>query len=83
MFLHLGKDVVVSKEDVIMILDYRANIKTLPGENGFIRNLAGQGKEKSWVITSKDIFISPISSSTLKKRAESFLNLTGENGKCL
>lgn len=73
MFLHLGKDVVVSKGDVIMILDYRSNIKTLPNENGLIRNLAEQGKEKSWVITSRDVFISPISSSTLKKRAESFL----------
>jgi len=71
-FLHLGKDIVVSKGDVIMILDYRANIKTLPNENTFVRNLAEQGKEKSWVITSRDIFISPISSSTLKKRAESF-----------
>lgn len=72
MFLHLGKDIVVSKGDVIMILDYRADLKTLPNETAFIRNLAGQGKEKSWVITSRDIFISPISSSTLKKRAESF-----------
>ncbi|MEW5898216.1 MAG: extracellular matrix regulator RemB [Bacillota bacterium] len=72
MFLHLGKDIVVSKGDVIMILDYRANIKTSPNENVFVRNLAEKGKEKSWVITSRDIFISPISSSTLKKRAESF-----------
>lgn len=71
MFLHLGKDIVVSKEDVIMILDYRANIKTLSNENAFLRNLAEKGKEKSWVITTRDIFISPISSSTLKKRAES------------
>ncbi|MCL6447974.1 MAG: DUF370 domain-containing protein [Armatimonadetes bacterium] len=72
MFLHLGKDIVVAKEDVIMILDYRANIKKLPDENVFVRNLAGKGKEKSWVITSRDIFISPISRGTLKKRAESF-----------
>jgi len=71
-FLHLGRDIMVAKGDVIMILDYRANLKTSPNGNVFVRNLAGKGKEKSWVITSRDIFISPISSSTLKKRAESF-----------
>ncbi|MEW6425405.1 MAG: extracellular matrix regulator RemB [Bacillota bacterium] len=73
MFLHLGKDVVVSKEDIIMILDYRTDIKTLLDEEGFIRNLAEEGKEKSWVITSREVFISPISSSTLKRRAENFI----------
>jgi len=73
MFLHLGKDIVVSKEDVIMILDYRTNLKAMTDDNAFVRNLAGEGKEKSWVVTPRDIFISPISSSTLKKRAENFI----------
>ncbi len=71
MFVHLGKDVVVPRGDIIMILDYRTNIK-LQEADGFVHNLAEEGKEKSCVITTKEIFISPISSVTLKKRAESF-----------
>ncbi|MEW6274190.1 MAG: extracellular matrix regulator RemB [Bacillota bacterium] len=73
MFLHLGKDVIVSKGEIIMILDYRTDVKTLLNEDGFIRNLAEEGKEKSWVITSREVFISPISSNTLKRRAENFI----------
>jgi len=72
-FLHLGKDVIVSKGEIIMILDYRTDVKTLLNEDGFIRNLAEEGKEKSWVITSREVFISPISSNTLKRRAENFI----------
>lgn len=56
-----------------MILDYRTDVKTLLNEDGFIRNLAEEGKEKSWVITSREVFISPISSNTLKRRAENFI----------
>ncbi|MGQ9824919.1 MAG: extracellular matrix regulator RemB [Desulfotomaculales bacterium] len=71
MFVHLGKDVVVFKDEIVVILDYRANFKE-PAQEEDVQNLAGKGKEKSWVVTTKEIFISPISSSTLKKRAESF-----------
>lgn len=72
MFVHLGKDVVVFKDEIVVILDYRANLKEPAQEEDAVQNLAGKGKEKSWVVTTKEVFISPISSSTLKKRAESF-----------
>lgn len=81
MFLHLGGDVVVSKEDIIAILDMRTRQAPVTKEfieiardEGFIKSIYDQEKEKSFVITTKDIYMSPISCITLKKRAESFLD---------
>ncbi len=81
MFLHLGGDVVVSKEDIIAILDMRTRQAPITKEfieiardEGFIKSIYDQEKEKSFVITTKDIYMSPISCITLKKRAESFLD---------
>jgi hypothetical protein len=72
MFVHLGKDVVIPKKDVIMILDYKTNTKVLKNGDSSINYLTDNGKEKSCIITLKEIYISPISSGTLKKRAEGF-----------
>jgi len=72
MFVHLGKDVVVPKKDLIMILDYKTNAKALKNSNSSFNNLTVKGKEKSCIITLKEIFISPISSITLKRRAEGY-----------
>lgn len=63
--------------DVIAILDiHSANSQT--GDKGFIRQAELEGKVekiatediKSYVITNHKIYASPISSITLKKRAE-------------
>ena len=62
MFLHLGGDVVVPKKDVIVILD----IKTMSApttrefieiarDEGFIRNISNKNKDKSYVVTTKEI----------------------------
>ncbi len=81
MFLHLGGDVVVSKEDIIAILDMRTRKAPVTKEfieiardEGFIKSIYDQEKEKSFVITTRDIYMSPISCITLKKRAEIFLD---------
>jgi hypothetical protein len=81
MFLHLGGDVVVSKEDIIAILDMRTRQAPITKEfieiardEGFIKSIYDKEKEKSFVITTRDIYMSPISCITLKKRAESFLD---------
>lgn len=80
MFLHLGGDVVVPKKDVIAILDIRTKLSPVTKEfieiardEGFIKNISDQNKEKSYVVTTKEIFLSPISCTTLKKRSESVL----------
>jgi regulator of extracellular matrix RemA (YlzA/DUF370 family) len=76
MFLHLGGEIVVLKEDIIAILDINTKKSTstrefmeIAKDEGFIRQITEAGKEKSIIITSKDIFISSISCTTLKKRA--------------
>lgn len=79
MFLHLGDDLVVFKKDVIAILDIRAQVSPVTAEfieiardEGFLQVIAEKGKEKSFVITSREVYVSPISCNTLKKRAAAF-----------
>lgn len=80
MFIHLGGDVVVAKKDVIAIFDVRAGLSPvtrefieIAGDEGFIKNISGKNKEKSYVVTTREVYLSPISCTTLKKRSESFL----------
>ena len=75
MFLHLGADVVIPKKDVIMIIDIRTKKSPITKEflqisedEGFTKPIAE--KIKSVIITTKKIYMSPISCSTLKKRSE-------------
>lgn len=82
MFLHLGRDVVVLKKDIIAILDVRTaqadatkEFIEIAGDEGFIKNIYEKEKEKSFVVTTKDIYMSPISCSTLKKRSNDVFEL--------
>lgn len=75
MFLHLGSNNVVPKKDILSILDYRLGFSNITKEfiqttknEGFLISIADPGKEKSYVITTDKIYVSPISCSTLKKR---------------
>lgn len=80
MFIHLGGDVVISLKDVISIMDIESSnmsnntkefLKTAEDE-GFIRKISNDAP-KSFVLSEKDkktvIYLSPISSVTLYKRA--------------
>ncbi|AEF92910.1 hypothetical protein Desca_0005 [Desulfotomaculum nigrificans CO-1-SRB] len=85
MFLHLGGDVVVLKKDIIAILDTRTKQSGITREfidiakdEGFIQSISNQEKEKSLVITTKEIYVSPISCTTLKKRSENILETQDE-----
>lgn len=80
MFLHLGGDVVVLKKDIIAILDSRTKNSATTREfieiakdEGFIQPISNQEKEKSFIITTKEIYVSPISCTTLKKRSDNIL----------
>jgi len=82
-FLHLGGDVVVLKKDIIAILDARIKNSAITREfieiakdEGFIQPISNQEKEKSFVITSKEIYVSPISCTTLKKRSDNIMENT-------
>ncbi|MBZ4646136.1 MAG: extracellular matrix regulatory protein [Petroclostridium sp.] len=80
MFLHLGGDVVVSLKNVIAIMDLETTtiskitkeFLTIAEEEGFIENIS-EDLPKSFIITEVDkkskIYLSPISSITLYKRA--------------
>lgn len=77
MFLHLGGDIVVPKGDIIAIIDAKTKIfpstrefMQIVDDEGFVRSVAGSGKEKSFVITTNLVYLSPISCATLKKRAQ-------------
>lgn len=80
MFIHLGGDVVISLKDIISIMDIESSstsgdtkefLKTAEDE-GFIRRIS-EDEEKSFILTEKNkktiIYLSPISSVTLYKRA--------------
>lgn len=80
MFLHVGADVVVSLKRVIAILDLRSTkeaeatreFMAMAQRSKRVLDVAG-GEPKSIVLTEQEVYLSPISSLTLKKRAD-FLN---------
>lgn len=87
MFIHLGDDIVIRSKDVIAILDSQ-----LLSAGGTIHEvLEGQKRNnkiievaednvKSIVITTGNIYLSPLSSVTLKRRSQmiSELDAVGE-----
>ncbi len=87
MFLHLGGDTVVNLKDVIAIMDLDVTSTSkitreflaVAEEEGFVVNVS-EDLPKSYVLTEIDhkskIFVSPISSATLLKRARNFQNMT-------
>lgn len=76
MFLHLGADTVIPLRDVIAITDIKSVrsgindefLKVMTEEN--MINDVSEGNAKSFVVTDKMVFLSAISSSTLKKRSQ-------------
>lgn len=81
MFLHIGADVMVPKKNIIAILEIDTNSSPINKEfleiakdEGFIEQVSDKEKEKSYLITTEKIYISPISCVTLKKRADSFID---------
>ncbi len=87
MFLHIGGDIVIPVKDVIAIMDIdtttiskdtREFLK-IAEEEGFIKSISDD-LPKSFVITEMDkksiIYLSPISSVTLKKRSQYISEIT-------
>jgi hypothetical protein len=87
MFLHIGGDIVIPVKDVIAIMDIdtttiskdtREFLK-IAEEEGFIKSISDD-LPKSFIITEMDkksvIYLSPISSVTLKKRSQYVSEIT-------
>ncbi|MFD2170649.1 extracellular matrix regulator RemB [Tumebacillus lipolyticus] len=76
MFIHLGGDVMVQSKDVIAIFDLKMKYSSdstkeflnVADEEGFVVTI-DENESKSFVVTTKKVYYSPISSLTLKKRA--------------
>jgi hypothetical protein len=80
MFIHLGGDIVMPMKDVISIMDIEACSKSgitkeflkTAEDEGFVRRIS-EDEPKSFILSEKDnktiIYLSPISSITLYKRA--------------
>lgn len=82
MFVHLGGDTLVGSKDIIAIINYENNTKNNVIQDFLKRETAKQTIKKlegesykSIIIADKNIFLSPISSTTLKKRAHFVENL--------
>ena len=79
MFLHLGADMVVPLRDVIAITDLKSGKSSVNKE--FLDKMHDEKKvidvseknPKSFIITKKVVYLSAISSLTLKKRANNFI----------
>ncbi|QQE78959.1 extracellular matrix regulator RemB [Alicyclobacillus sp. SO9] len=75
MFIHIGGDTMVRLEDIIGIFDLSA--KDSPDTNSYLElakransaKIIDVGELKSFVVTNKALYYSPISSLTLRKRA--------------
>lgn len=80
MFIHLGGDTVISLKDVISIMDIESSnlsnttkeFLSIAEDEGFIQKIS-EDEPKSFILTEKNnktiIYLSPISSVTLYKRA--------------
>ncbi len=76
MFIHLGNEVVILREHLIMIINLERNISQeikdiikLAEDKGQLHRIGSRGKEKAVVICINQVYISPITSRTLHKRA--------------
>ncbi len=77
MFLHLGSNVSISSREIIAIFDLtttnssdtRSFLQTAQDEGFLIEPI--EGEPKSFVLTAKQIYLSPIASLTLRKRLSS------------
>lgn len=76
MFIHLGGDVMVQSKEVIAIFDVKMKYSSdstkefldVADEEGFVV-VIDENETKSFVVTTRKVYYSPISSLTLKKRA--------------
>lgn len=75
MFLHIGGSRIVFYDEVIGI--FNMNLIENPINKEFLETFSAEGyvnlkeRKKSFIVTDKKIYFSPISSVTLEKRKES------------
>jgi len=81
MFLHLGGEITIPQREIMGIFDYEAIGKSpitkefldLARNDKNVVEISASLQVKSFIITNTKVFLSPISSTTLQKRAQLFL----------
>ncbi len=76
MYVHLGNNYIISGEKIVAVLNYQspvsADLREIVDiarlENKLI-NISDSGKEKAVIVCDDKVYLSPISSITLYKRA--------------
>jgi len=76
MYVHLGNNYITSAEKILAVLNYEAIVSSDVEEIVDIAriekkliNISEKGKEKSIIVCDENVYLSPISSITLYKRA--------------
>lgn len=76
MYIHLGNNYVISAKNVIAILNYEDPVSTdlkdiveIARMEKKLIGISEKGKEKALIVCDDSVYLSPISSSTLYKRA--------------
>ncbi|MFC7370814.1 extracellular matrix regulator RemB [Fictibacillus iocasae] len=77
LLIHLGEDEVIPAKEILAIMDYVSftasalakGFLSLQQEHNSLTSL-GESVPKSVVITDRQVYLSPLSAATLKKRAE-------------
>lgn len=77
MYLHLGRDAVIRRDEIIGVFDMDNTTQsylsrdylTKAEKNGQVINIA-EDLPKSFIVTNKKIYLSQLSSTTLIKRAD-------------
>jgi extracellular matrix regulatory protein B len=77
-YVHVGGDVMVQMKEIIAILDYSVIDDSIEMETWLTANdkkviRLSKRITKSIVITDRKIYLSPLASTTLKKRSETFI----------
>lgn len=79
MYIHLGNNCIISSADIIAILNIEPpiskgilEIMEIAKTEKFLLNISEKDKEKALIICSDKVYVSPISSKTLLRRADNF-----------
>lgn len=80
MYLHIGGDKVVPKSEMIAVIDLIENGESmatkefldLAASSGKLQVTKENGKNKSCIITTGNVYLSTISAATITKRLKNF-----------
>lgn len=80
MYIHLGNNYIISAKNVVAILNLEPpvsediqDILEIARSEKNLTNISEKGKEKSMIVCDDQVYLSPISSTTLYKRAFNYV----------